>query len=270
MIKINTKYIPIIGLVVGLFIVIFLYQVFYASKQLQFSPKGSNTIAGPIVIKATENINPNSGTYNITPAAAGTLQIIDNYIIFWPEQDGGFVLENRYEAEFKDFKTESSKTIKTVNLDFVIDKTTDYDKLQKEVLEKYGRFETSFNPFLEKLPYKEDYKFKISYAINEDPDREDGHGESGIVALLGNKDNWKDKKDNYIVYIETLVIQSPGQEYASYVEDVKQARQDAKNWIAKQGVDIKKDINYSFIPDDKTLLNPGSGREEVPLLFDDY
>ncbi|MCA9331788.1 hypothetical protein KC968_02500 [Candidatus Saccharibacteria bacterium] len=270
MIRINRKYIPAMGLFVGLAIIIFLYNTFYTSKQLQYSPKNNNTIAGPIVIKAREKINPKSGSYTITPSVNGNLQVVDNYVIFWPEQDGGFVLDRTYQAVFKDFKTESNKTLKPVNFNITVNKKTDYDKLQKEVLEKYGRFETSFNPFLEKLPYKKDYSFRISYAINEDPDQEDSHRESGIVALLGNKDNWKEKKDNYIVYIETLVIQTQNQSYASYVEDVKQARQEAKDWIAEQGVNVEKDINYAFMPDDKTLSNPNTSREEVPLLLDDY
>lgn len=268
--RINKKLVLIIVTVVVFAVIVILYNALFASKQLQVSPGGENNVAGPIVIKANEKINPDSGTFNITPLISGNLQIVDNFIIYWPEQDGGFIKGARYIATFSDFKTESNKPLKTVDLDFEISESTDYDKLQKEVLDKYGVFETSFNPFLEKLPYKVDYKYKISYVINDDIKSSRDKNRSGIVALLGDKDNWREKRDNYTVFIETLLFQSPGQSLDSYINDVKRVRKEALDWIKDQGVDIDKDINYEFIPNDKTLQNPGSTSEEVPLFYDDY
>lgn len=268
---------PVIALAllaVSLIIALLLFNVLNDKDRLQYSPKGTNNMAGPMVIKAHEDIDSKSGTYSISPSVSGNLQVVDNYIIFWPEQDGGFVIDTRYRAIFKDYKTVSNEPIQPVNLEFTISRDADYDELQREVLSKYGHFEASFNPFLEKLPYKEDYRFRINYAINESlghHHEDDDDEDAGIIALLGDEDNWREKKDNYIVYIETLIFQSQGQSYESYVHEVKEARKDALEWIAEQGVNVKKDINYQFIPNDKTLQNPGSGREEVPtILGDDY
>lgn len=265
----------IIGILLLLTVIVLFLSFAQQNNQLEYSPNDSNNIAGPLVIKAKEPIHADSGSYAISPEVAGNLQVVDNYIIFWPEQDGGFVLDTAYRATFKDYRTVSNEPLDQVDMEFTISKDTDYSELQKEVLEKYGVFEASFNPFLEKLPHQEDYRFKISYAINEplehNHEESEEHNEASIVELLGDKDNWREKKDNYIVYIETLVFQSRNQDDASYLQDVQQARKDALKWIADQGVDVNKDINYEFIPDDATLQNPGSGREEIPtILGDDY
>ena len=144
----------VIAAAIGLFV--------YSNGQLKYSPKGTNNIAGPIVIKAKEKINPSSGAYTIDPSVEGNMQIIDNYIIFWPEEDGGFVFDTEYTARFSGYTTESGNNIKTVETTFKISKKADYSKLQKEVLTKYGVFEQSVNPFLEKLPHTEDYRYKIT------------------------------------------------------------------------------------------------------------
>lgn len=246
----------IIAFVVLLIVVVGL--LIYMNSGIQYTPKGVNNVAGPVVIKAKENIDTNSGRYDIDPSARGNLQIIDNYIIFWPEVDGGFAFDTEYTATFKEYKTSSGDTIDTISTTFRIGKKTDYSKLQEEVLEKYGVFERSLNPFLEKLPHTEEYRYTIRYIIDEDEDTVD----ASTYELLGDENNWRDKKDNYTVIIETLVTQGREDSYETYIQEVVNSRQEALNWISAQGVDIEKDIKYSFLPDDATLKDPNLIKDE--------
>ncbi len=254
-----------LGLVFSVFILITLFLFVKNSRGIKISPIKNNNIAGPIVIKNNSPVNKGSGSYKITPSAAGNLQIIDNYIIFWPDHDDSFLVDTDYKAEFKGYETTSGKNLGTINLSFKVLKNNDYDKLQKEVLSKYGRLEESGNPLLEKLPYKKDFSYRISYVLNKQPEPKYNQESSGIIDLLGTKDNWKEKKSNYIVQIETIVIQTRNQDNQSYIVEVKQARQDALKWIADQGVDPSKDINFIFIPSDEELTNTSVVPEQAHL-----
>lgn len=255
----------ILGLVFSVFVLIVLFLIIQGAGGIKTSPIKTNNIAGPIVIKSNSPVKKGRGSYNITPLAAGNLQIIDNYIIFWPDHDDSFVVDTNYKAEFKGYETESGKNLGTVSLNFKILKNSDYDKLQKEVLSRYGRLEEPGNPLLSKLPYKKDFSFRVSYVLNKQPQPKYNQESSGIIDLLGTKDNWKEKKSNYIVQIETIVLQSRNQDYQSYVNEVKQARQDALKWITDQGVDTSKDINYIFIPSDEELSNTSIAPEQANL-----
>lgn len=254
-----------LGLVFSVFILIILFLFVKNSGGIKTSPIKTNNIAGPIVIKSNSPIKKGSGSYKITPSAAGNLQIIDNYIVFWPDHDNSFLNDVEYNAEFKGFKTESGTDLGVFNFSFKVLKNNDYDKLQKEVLSKYGRLEDTGNPLLEKLPYKKDFSFRISYVLNKQPEPKYNQDSSGIIDLLGTKDNWKEKKSNYIVQIETIVIQSRNQDNQSYIAEVKQARQDALKWITNQGVDPSKDINIIFIPSDEELTNTSIAPEQANL-----
>lgn len=256
--------------VLSTFILILLFLFVKNSGVIKKSPTKTNNIAGPIVIKSNSPVKKDSGSYKITPSAAGNLQIIDNYIIFWPDHDDSFLIDTDYKAEFKGYETESGKNLGVINLSFKILKNNDYDKLQKEVLSKYGRLEESGNPLLEKLPYKKDFSFRISYTLNKQPEPKYNQESSGIIELLGTKDNWKEKKSNYIVHIETVVIQTRNQDNQSYIAEVKQARQDALKWIADQGVDPSKDINFDFNPSDENLKNLSTSPEKVHLFDEDF
>lgn len=263
-----------IFILVALILLVVVGAIIYRSNRfITTSPGDKNNQAGPVVIKVKENISDSSGTYSVEPSINGHLQIVDNYIILWPDKEGGFYINESYVVKFRDYKTISGKSLGDIDFKFKVTET-DYSGLQKEVLSKYGRFEVSFNPFLEKLPHKQDLSYRISYSINEHDDHTDFDPnkphDTNIVELLGDDKNWKEKKDNYVVFIETLVIQSVNDSFETYLEDVRQSRKDALDWIRAQGVDPDKDIAYRFIPDDNTLLNPTTDREEIPTVLDEF
>jgi hypothetical protein len=252
------KIFVIVGLITGLLLAAFIVSRI-GSGGLEYSPKGKNSKGGPIVIKATDSVDSAHGEFSIYPAVEGDLQIVDNFIIFWPQEGAGFEESVRYNASFKNYKMAGGTQIKDLEISFDIDRYTDYSELQKEVLSKYGRFEVAVNPFLSKLPYTEPYKFKVSFVINE----HEGSEDMRIQELLGDEQNWREKKNNYTVIIETLVVQGNRQSYQSFVREVKKARAAALAWISQQGVDTKKDIVYQFVPNDRTLKNPEAEYEEV-------
>lgn len=270
MFVLNKRNTSLVSLVILVFISIILLFVSTNKNKLQVSPKKSNNIAGPIVIKNNEPLKQGSGVYEITPAAAGNLQIIDNYIVFWPDHDNSFGFDTSYKAVFKDFKTNSDKVLKNISLDFKISKNSNYDKLQKEVLTKYGRLENTGNPLLKLLPYQKDFSYRISYTLNKQPEPKYNQTESGIIALLGTTNDWREKKENYTIHIETLVTQTRNQEYQAFLQDIKQARQDALKWISEQGIDTTKDIIYDFTPSDKELANTSIAPEAVNHFDEDF
>lgn len=255
------KYIILIT-TTALAILLAIFMSSQSKDSIEYTPKGENNKAGPVVIKAPENINQNSGTYSIQPTAEGYLQTVDNFIIFWPKEGESFKENQRYTAVFSEYKTVSGETVETVETSFTINRGVDYTPLQKEVLEKYGRFEAEpTNPLLEKLPYTRPYRFKVSYIIND----LDSNKGKDLREVLGTKTDWKTKKSNYTVVIETLVFQGQQDTLETYINEVHRARQEALEWITSLGVDVKNDIEYEFIPSDDRLTAPMIREEEIEL-----
>lgn len=213
-------------------------------KNIEYSPESKTNKSGPIVIKAKSKISTNTGTYSIAPSVKGDLQVIDNYIIFWPADGDGYLEDTTYTAEFKNYKTDVGEELSIPLIRFKIDKEFTYSKLQLEVLEKYGRFEQEANPFLSKLPHTEPYRYHIYYDVVDVPDNKN----KSTVELLGNEKNWREKRNNYTVFIETLVFQGRDDSSEVYRQEVQLARQEALDWIRQQGVDVEKDIYYVFSP----------------------
>lgn len=243
-----------------LIIVLAILLLSRGGEDIEYSPSSTNNRAGPIVIKARSNIDPDAGSLSISPSVPGDVQIIENYIVFWPLDGEGFTEGKSYTATFKDYQLKGGNKLNIPRIRFKVDRNTDYTALQREALSKFGRFEGALNPFLTKLPYTEPYKFRITYRINELRENE---GKSNR-EILGDERNWREKKANYTVLIETLVVQGNDDSLQTYINDVTAARNAAMTWIKSQGVNPDKDILYAFIPTDEQLKSPG-GEPEIEL-----
>lgn len=243
-------------------LVVILFAVLKDNK-FEYAPSRENSRAGPIVIKAKSEVDPNAGSYTIEPEARGHIQIIDKYIIFWPDQEEGFAEREQYTATLKDYRTLAGEPLKIPTLKFVIDRDAPYHELQKEVLAQYGDLESTANPFLVKLPHTEPYRYTVTYSINHA--RAGEENEKSVLEELGNEQNWREKKNNYLVFIETHVFQGQQESLQDYHQEINLARAEALAWITSQGVDINKDINYQFIPDDDALAAPLEDQSDVEI-----
>lgn len=227
------------------------------SEGVEYSPSSSNNRAGPIVIKARSDIDPKAGSFSLDPAAPGDIQVVDNYIIFWPLSGEGFAEGSSYRATFKGYKLKGGSKLDVPNIRFKVDRNASYTALQQEAMSKYGSYMDTPNPFLAKLPYTKTYRYRVTYVINELRENE---GKS-TREILGDERNWREKKKNYTVLVETLVVQGNGDSLQTYLQDVAAARNEALAWIKSQGVDPDQDILYAFIPTDEQLRNPSSEPE---------
>lgn len=229
-------------LIIFIFLIILFFVAHNMTRLYEYSPTKINNKAGPIVIKFKQPVNPNEGEYTIEPKVNNKLQIIDNYIIIWPEEGLGFDNEKTYSASFHKFRTVSGKDIPNIKIKFTVNKDWGYSKLQEYVLSKYGHFESSDDSFINKLPYQKDFEFKISASIDYN--------------------NTK----YYTILIETLVMPGKNNTQDEYIKEVKDARNKALGWIQQQGVDIKKN-SILFSPNDETLYNPH--QDNNPLITGD-
>lgn len=187
------------------------------------SPGEINKNDGPVVIKTTEPMDNSKGRVVIKPFIDGEIKIIDDYIIFWPSQEGDFADGKGYTATFSDFKTVSGVDMKSTRLSFKTDDSAEYTELQKEVLSRYGRPNKSF---LGKLPYVEPYSFNVS--------------------LLGEDES---PDPPYYLLVRTLAIQGRNETAESYDANTQEARKAAIAWLESQGVKPGTDAFVTFHPD---------------------
>jgi len=208
---------------------------------INHSPSEKNSPDGPIVIQAIEPVDPSRGTLTITPEASGETQVIDEYIIFWPHQEG-FVDGTGYTVKFDNYRTTSGKEFGAMTTKFASDNSTEHTALQTEVLGLYGR---TNNPFLDGLPFTEPYLFRIS--------------------LL---DNRQTAKPPYGLFVETLVIQGRSETIESFNANTLKAKEAATKWIKSQGVNPETDativyrLDYSDVGDDEFT---GDGADPADL-----
>ena len=65
------------------------------------APSETSNRSAPVVLQAIAPVNPESGSFSIEPETAGQVQIVEEYIIFWPDE--GSLLEDgaTYSAKFE-------------------------------------------------------------------------------------------------------------------------------------------------------------------------
>lgn len=194
------------------------------------APSGVSNRSAPIVLQAIAPVDPTSGTFTISPDTPGETQIVEQYVIFWPDEGSLLRSGARYQATFADYQTIDGKAIETLVLEFPVQRGVDYYPLQQEVIRNYKHIDGARNdPLLDALPHSEPFLFRVS--------------------LLG------ETADEVTVLIETLTIQGRDETDESYSEQVFLARQEALGWLASYGEERTdgKTLTIVYAPTDGGL-----------------
>ena len=204
------------------------------SPDLEYAPNSKTNNAGPVVLKYRQNIDQSKGSLVISPTPQGEIQIIDEYVIFWPQRGLGFTNETEYSVTSSGFMYLDGTLLPSETFTFYVDPNEVYHPLQLDVFQKYDEAEENTAPFLGLLPYEKQYEYRISYSPADIEDRDE------LTPY------------NSLFVIEILVYQSRFDTIEDHIANVQNARQDALEWIRSNDID-PDDIEYVFSPTDRQL-----------------
>jgi hypothetical protein len=235
-----------IGLLISLFaglIIYFIYNliVFRITNinPVKILPDSTDTIIISYNKKLGEKSKQPKTLLSISPTKYLSYRIDNNKIFITlpePYKNG-----EKVTLKIKNIVSVSGSVINesTINYDVKYVKFNSLNKEQQKIQIEQSVITESSNPFLAKLPYgsTDDINNKPYFLI--------GYKAKGDV---GNDTNWKTKKNNYCVVINTNAQNFYEEGTENFIGLTKLWRNNALEWIKSQGVIPGQDINYTFEP----------------------